>query len=145
MVDLDEFKSINDHLGHEAGDRALEDAAAILRSSIRSEDIVTRYGGDEFVVLLPNATGDSLSEIVDRVVRRTEAHNASSGRPYKLAFSVGASLYDPERDGTATGFLSRLDAEMYRDKAARKNRDGGTQSQFEPSAGLENRTRRPIL
>ncbi|HRZ66218.1 MAG TPA: GGDEF domain-containing protein, partial [Spirochaetia bacterium] len=74
MVDLDDFKSINDRLGHEAGDRALEDAAAILRASVRAEDLVTRFGGDEFVVLLPNATEESLAEIAGRIRRRTESH-----------------------------------------------------------------------
>jgi diguanylate cyclase (GGDEF)-like protein len=120
LLDLDDFKSINDLHGHEAGDRALEDAAAILRQSVRQEDVVARYGGDEFVILLPDAVADALGEVVKRVRARTEAHNASTGRPYRLAFSVGAALYDPEADGSADRFLSRLDAAMYADKAARR-------------------------
>jgi diguanylate cyclase (GGDEF)-like protein len=120
MLDLDEFKSINDRLGHEAGDRALEDAATILRASVRSEDLVSRYGGDEFVIILPNATEESLSEIVGRISRRTESLNSSRERPYRLAFSVGAGLFDPSADGSAGRFLARLDEAMYRDKAARK-------------------------
>jgi diguanylate cyclase (GGDEF)-like protein len=82
--------------------------------------MVTRYGGDEFVVLVPNATRDSLAEIVERVARRTEARNASDETPYRLSFSMGASLYDPVLDGSASRFLSRLDDEMYRDKTRRK-------------------------
>jgi len=121
MADLDDFKSINDRLGHEAGDRALEDAAAILRASVRAEDLVARYGGDEFVVLLPGATEAAIAEIVRRLARKTESLNASGTRSYRLAFSVGAALYDPAADGSAAAFLARLDEAMYRDKAARKS------------------------
>ncbi len=120
LLDLDDFKSINDRLGHEAGDRALEDAAAILAQAVRREDIVARFGGDEFVLLLPGADEATLAEVAARVRRKAEAHNASSSRPYALAFSVGAGIYDPAADGSAQAFLARLDAAMYADKAARR-------------------------
>lgn len=120
LLDLNDFKSINDNYGHESGDRALEDAAAILRSAVRQEDTVARYGGDEFVVLLPNASEASLSDVVERIRRKTESQDATAARPYRLSFSVGAALYDPVSDGSAERFLSRLDASMYEDKAARK-------------------------
>jgi len=122
LVDLDEFKSINDRWGHETGDRALEDAAAILRASVRQDDFVARFGGDEFVLLLPGANAASLAEVARRIGTLTEYHNASVERPYTLSFSIGSALYDPASDLDAGVYLGRLDKAMYVDKLARKNR-----------------------
>lgn len=127
MIDLDEFKSINDRLGHEAGDCALEDIAAILRASVRSDDIVARFGGDEFVILAPNATLDALAEMTRRLRRKIEAHNASCARPYRLAVSVGAALFEPG-SGASADFLAVLDRAMYLDKGARKAATGSVRS-----------------
>lgn len=120
MVDLDDFKGINDSLGHEAGDRALEDAADMLQAAVRREDLVGRWGGDEFLVLLPGAGEEALREVVGRLERRAEAQVRSSRRPYRLSFSVGAAAYDPEAHGSAEAFVAALDRLMYEDKGRRK-------------------------
>lgn len=122
LVDLDDFKSINDSLGHETGDRALEDAAAILRSVVRSDDLVARYGGDEFVVVLGLSAADRLSDIVARLEREIETHNSAAHRPYSLSFSVGAGVFDPWSDADARAFLRRIDSLMYADKLTRKRK-----------------------
>lgn len=120
LVDLDDFKSINDRLGHELGDRALEDAAAVLKGLVRADDLVARYGGDEFVIVLGLGDEGRLADVVARLRREVEAFNEGSGRPYRLAFSIGAGLFDAGADRDGRGFLSRIDGLMYADKASRK-------------------------
>jgi len=120
LVDLDDFKSINDRLGHELGDRALEDAASVLKGLVRTDDLVARYGGDEFVIVLGLGDEGRLADVVARLRRAVTAFNEGSGRPYRLSFSVGAGLFDAAADRDGRGFLSRIDALMYADKAARK-------------------------
>lgn len=120
LTDLDEFKSINDLHGHGTGDRALEEAANILKASVRRDDTVCRLGGDEFVLLVQGADEAALAEVAARIRTGAEVHGAHDGRPYRIAFSIGSALYDPALDGDAARFLSRLDAAMYRDKAARR-------------------------
>jgi diguanylate cyclase (GGDEF)-like protein len=122
MVDLDDFKAINDRFGHEAGDRALEDAATVLRSVVRSDDVVARFGGDEFVIVVGLGDSGRLSEVVDRLRREVAAFNKASGRPYRLSLSVGSGLYDLDADAGPQAFLSRIDGLMYVDKAGRKDR-----------------------
>jgi diguanylate cyclase (GGDEF)-like protein len=120
LVDLDAFKSINDRFGHKAGDRALEDAVAILNASVRQDDFVARFGGDEFVLLLPGANSESLGEVSRRINALAGNRAATGERPYRLSFSVGAALYDPESDRDAAGYLAKLDKAMYADKLTRK-------------------------
>jgi diguanylate cyclase (GGDEF)-like protein len=120
LIDIDRFKSINDSFGHEMGDRALEDAAEIFKSAVRKDDFAARYGGDEFVLLLPMASSEQLQRVVSRVRDLTAAHNNNRGRPYSLSFSLGAAVYDPSLGETAQQFLARLDDAMYRDKTTKK-------------------------
>ncbi len=117
MIDLDHFKSINDRFGHEAGDRALEDAARILQGSVRVEDMVARFGGDEFVVLADSRASVALEELVERIERAVEAHNASTRRPYRLSLSIGRAVFGHGTGRSSADFLAVLDADMY----ARKN------------------------
>jgi diguanylate cyclase (GGDEF)-like protein len=124
LMDVDDFKPINDKFGHDAGDRALEDVGSLLMSSVRVEDLVARMGGDEFVVLLDSADVGALEEMVRRVETAIEKHNAGANRPYRLSLSIGRALFDPETDKTAADFLSRLDADMYRRKRQRKEERG---------------------
>jgi len=123
LVDLDDFKAINDRWGHDTGDRALEDAATILSAAVRQDDFVARYGGDEFVLLLPGATMVSLEEVVKRIAMLSDARNQRGDRPYQLAFSIGSAMFEQDSDRSARAYLSRLDAAMYKDKLSRKSAD----------------------
>ena len=119
LIDIDDFKKINDLCGHEAGDRALEDIAAILLSSVRVEDLVSRMGGDEFVVLVEFKESSALDDLVHRIEAAVENRNASKLRPYRLALSIGRASYDPAKGSSAPEFLALLDADMYTRKRAK--------------------------
>ena len=99
MIDLDDFKSINDRFGHEAGDRALEDVAKLLLASVRVDDMVARLGGDEFVVLADIKESAALEDLVERIERSVEHHNASVQRRYHLSLSIGRAIFDRRGGG----------------------------------------------
>jgi len=119
LLDVDDFKKINDRFGHEAGDRALEDVATILLSSVRVDDCVARMGGDEFVVLADFREEATMEELVRRIELAIENHNATNQRPYQLSLSIGRLSYGQGHGGTAAEFLASLDANMYSRKKAR--------------------------
>jgi diguanylate cyclase (GGDEF)-like protein len=119
LLDLDDFKAINDRFGHEAGDMALEDVANILQASVRVDDCVARMGGDEFVVLAELAAEADAEAMVRRIDLAVDNHNASSNRPYQLSLSIGRLEYDRGTGVGAAEFLSRLDADMYARKKSK--------------------------
>jgi len=121
LLDIDDFKQINDLFGHEAGDRALEDIANILFSSVRVEDHVARFGGDEFVVLLDFREPKSVEELVHRIETAVENLNASKQRPYRISCSIGRSIYKEGEGGKSSDFLAILDADMYERKRDKKS------------------------
>jgi diguanylate cyclase (GGDEF)-like protein len=123
LMDVDHFKEINDTFGHGAGDRALRDAAAVLRSCIRPYDSCGRYAGDEFIVVLPGC------DRVEAEIKRRELQHAldvltietREGQPVHLAVSAGAATY-PDDGTTDETLLAAADRRMYQDKADRKLR-----------------------
>jgi diguanylate cyclase (GGDEF)-like protein/putative nucleotidyltransferase with HDIG domain len=121
LLDLDDFKSINDEHGHLTGDRALQKVARVLQTTTRPYDMCIRYGGDEFVVLL---AGCGRAEAEERRRRFQEAVGtitleSEDGRSIPLGVSAGASVF-PEDGDTYERLLARADRRMYRDKAQRK-------------------------
>ena len=140
VMDLDNFKDINDNHGHHVGDRALREVARVLRQVIRPYDICVRYAGDEFIVVL-SACGQEeaeqkrleLQSAVDMV-----EFDARPGRPIQLALSVGAAVF-PYDGATYETLLASADSRMYRDKHRRKQRRGnlaatGTEGRTQPVA-----------
>ena len=121
-IDLDNFKAINDLLGHDAGDIALRHVADILRHELRDYDVIVRNGGDEFVVVLPGTPASEAYLTAERI-RLAVAHYAAQDLHQVPGFggSVGVASY-PEEGGDAKSLLARADASMYRDKRARKQR-----------------------
>lgn len=119
MLDIDDFKAINDRLGHAAGDEALGKTAELLTSSVRSADTVYRYGGDEFVILAELRDASELQRIVARLDANIERFNAGRESAWLLGVSKGVGIYDPAKDGAPEAFIDRLDAAMYADKAVR--------------------------
>ena len=120
MIDLDDFKAINDVHGHREGDVALETTAKVISSALRSDDFVARYAGDEFVVVLGIEEPEPLERAVARIRAALERHNEQSEKPYTLSFSVGAGIYDPDAHGSVDRFLHDVDERMYEQKRERQ-------------------------
>jgi len=126
LVDLDEFKKINDNYGHPAGDAALVQVADRIRRSVRPSDVVARYGGEEFVCLLPSAGEAAAVEVAERV-RRSVSDRAVAlgrGRHVELTSSVGlatAGTHGGRPLGDTEGLVHDADAALYRAKAYGRN------------------------
>lgn len=113
FVDLDNFKSINDTLGHAAGDEALKITAKCLRASVREVDTVSRHGGDEFLILLSEITEVADAVLVaDKVIAALDASTRAGEHTFTLKGSVGISVY-PEHGDDPDGLIGRADAAMY--------------------------------
>lgn len=120
FADLDGLKQINDNLGHEAGDAAIVAAADVLRQSFRDTDVIARFGGDEFVVLVAETDQAVSSRMLERIEGNLRRKNAAEPRRYPVAMSVGVSIYDPEEPLPLEELLARADAAMYQQKQLRK-------------------------
>ncbi len=121
FVDIDHFKAINDTYGHPVGDEVLCMVAQALRSCLRSFDFVGRWGGEEFVVILPNITDDMLEKVAERCrINIEESKLQSGGKEVGVTVSIGAVLADPNE--TADQCVERADTLMYQSKANGRNR-----------------------
>jgi two-component system cell cycle response regulator len=121
MCDLNNFKQVNDRYGHLIGDYVLSQVAAILKFCVRGSDCVVRYGGDEFLVLLPE-TDQEGGEIVRQRVRRKVAEWDHANRVGALPISVSLGLYLHVNGQTADMDVAEADARMYADKQATQHR-----------------------
>jgi diguanylate cyclase (GGDEF)-like protein len=122
FLDLDGFKQVNDQHGHLAGSRALVEAAAIIRGCARETDVVARFGGDEFSLILPDTGSDGAAAVAARIRERLSAARllASDGLSVHLTASVGVATL-PDVASTAEELLKAADMAMYRVKAKGKN------------------------
>jgi len=119
FADLDGMKRINDSLGHEEGDKALIEASAVLRESLRSSDIVARMGGDEFVALAIDPEVIDPEIIISRLQERIDSQNRRPERKFTLSMSVGYACYDPEDPVPLDTLMTRADNAMYAQKKAK--------------------------
>lgn len=121
FADLDGLKIINDTFGHLEGDRALVDAADILRASFRSADIIARLGGDEFTVFPIEAAAESASILMGRLEEQLQRHNeANQSRGYRLALSVGIARFEPDSSWSIDQLLEHADKALYQQKRLRR-------------------------
>jgi two-component system, cell cycle response regulator len=123
MFDLDYYKSVNDTYGHHIGDRILAHIAAVARSTMREGDVLVRYGGDEFVVILPAASREDVSQVAERLRRKVEETSLVDGdQTVRVTISLGGTAY-PELDARdEIGFVRCADRALYSAKEAGRNR-----------------------
>ena len=115
MIDLNGFKQINDNYGHAEGDMALCIVADLLRKSFSEYGVVTRYAGDEFVIML-NTTDDQLiQKIIKSAKKNFVTENEKSDKPYQLSASMGYAITNLSNE-TIDDFMNRIDEQMYQDK-----------------------------
>ena len=122
LLDLDNFKELNDTQGHLVGDMALKEVAEILRRAVRIFDVCARYGGEEFVILMPGAGASTALRIAERIRRQVEQHFATglrSGVPVPLTVSIGVSTASP--DVTRDALVTKADTALLRAKGTGKN------------------------
>ena len=115
-LDLDNFKAINDRHGHGEGDQALISFADRIQYVCRDSDIISRFGGDEFTVLLINATQAQAEKVINRLKDALSHDNRSSGKDYAIDFSYGITAFQPEKHETIAELLADGDALMYEHK-----------------------------
>lgn len=122
FLDLDDFKRVNDRHGHLVGSHCLMEVAALLLPSVRDTDCVVRYGGDEFVVILPEAGAEDATAVAQRVRAKIEAHRFTGGRRLRISLtaSIGVAVF-PENALSPHQLVSSADQAMYAAKAANKN------------------------
>ena len=117
MLDLDDFKKINDNLGHITGDKVLREVAEIIRGSLRKNDIAGRYGGEEFLIIFPQTSIKDASEVCENIRRKVESKYQSSN--IKLTISGGLAVY---KEGNAHHLIDQADAKLYEAKNSGKNK-----------------------
>jgi diguanylate cyclase (GGDEF)-like protein len=122
FLDLDGFKGVNDAFGHLAGSRTLTEVGGILAEAVRESDIIARYGGDEFVVVLPETPASGALVIAERIRRSIELHTflQEQGLAARISASVGIASY-PDHALTPEGLIQKADQAMYRVKERDKN------------------------
>lgn len=120
FCDVNGLKVINDHLGHDAGDGVIVDAAKLLRSVARESDLVARLGGDEFAVLGVVPDASSAEAFARRLDERVRAHNIREDRAYRVSISLGTALFRPGEHTGLDELRAEADAAMYRNKKTRR-------------------------
>lgn len=137
MFDLDHFKNINDKFGHQTGDEVLKKVCQIVKSSIRKDDICGRYGGEEFIVILPNTTISAAYEIAERL-RATIEKAKILGNSASVTLSMGISCY-PEHGQWKQELIENADKALYIAKESGRNRCQAWSNEFSNKVKITNR------
>ena len=118
LIDVDHFKSVNDRFGHLAGDSCLRAIAAVLERSVRTADLVGRFGGEEFLVLLPDTDAEGAKAAAENLCREVRATGFSvDDQPLALTISIGTATLLPDQSADFDAFMQRADTAVYRAKA----------------------------
>lgn len=120
LIDLDDFKLINDEYGHTQGDLSLEKAAHIIKSSLRVNDFVARYAGDEFVAVMSIGDFSKLELLVKRIRDNLDDYNKDAD--IEIGFSIGFDIFNRDTFKKSGDFLKHIDELMYVDKRGKKSR-----------------------
>jgi len=123
MIDLDHFKSVNDVYGHVVGDRVLRAVARACRRVIREGDVLVRYGGEEFLVLLPGAGAEDVAQIGERIRRAVSETTVAEGEQrIGVTVSLGGTTYVDAGAGSPEALVARADGALYEAKASGRDR-----------------------
>jgi diguanylate cyclase (GGDEF)-like protein len=135
LIDLDHFKQVNDQLGHGVGDRVLKAAARVINCCLRQEDLLSRYGGDEFAILLPGTGQSGACEVAERICEKVASTAVEAeGEKIPMSVSIGTSFFDPARGMDSGQLIREADKALYRAKAAGKNRVASAEAALSSSA-----------
>jgi diguanylate cyclase (GGDEF)-like protein len=123
FLDLDSFKQVNDQHGHLVGSQVLIEAAAVIRDCARETDVVARFGGDEFTLLLPDTDTEGAVQVAERIRDRLRASRflSSDGLSVRQTVSIGVATLQPDKPCTADALMKAADMAMYRVKASGKD------------------------
>ena len=119
FIDMDNLKTINDRFGHIEGDFAIETCCQLLKSAIKKTDIISRYGGDEFILLINNSDYESIQILLREINNKFELFNLSSEKDYKIEITYGFGIYDKSHN-SLEDFIHKIDKSMYRNKMLKK-------------------------
>lgn len=118
MIDLNDFKLLNDSYGHATGDRALVEVAKILTGSVRRSDVVARMGGDEFCIVLPATTRDEALRVANGIRQRFQTNLlAVDSKDIRMSASIGVAQWLPDSGQTAEAVIAAADRQLYKEKA----------------------------
>jgi len=121
MIDLDHFKSVNDRLGHVAGDRVLKETARLLTQGLRESDLVGRYGGEEFIVLLTDVAYDTAGSLAEKIRKNIES-NPPDGVPVTVSIGFAEATLGSEVQEEFNSLIQKADAALYKAKETGRNR-----------------------
>lgn len=120
-IDMNNMKEINDQYGHSIGDEALIVTTEILKDSFRKSDIISRIGGDEFVVIAINSKNENTLTIKNRINKNIAKQNQYNPHSYQLSLSIGVAIYDPKiKPSTVQELITRADERMYLEKMSHR-------------------------
>jgi diguanylate cyclase (GGDEF)-like protein len=123
LLDIDHFKQVNDRYGHQSGDQVLAVVAELARDGLRSYDFVSRYGGEEFILTLPETNHEDALMIAERLRSRVQTHSFSGMlRGYNATVSLGVATYPTDFITSIADLIREADEAMYRAKTAGRNR-----------------------
>lgn len=120
MMDVDDFKSINDRFGHVEGDKALKATADILREAFAGSFFIARYGGDEFTIVLKDCDDRLMAEYLQKLEAKREKQNDQANRPYGIDLSIGSWVFTDQEITSLHSLYMKVDRLMYQDKNAKK-------------------------
>lgn len=120
FIDINNFKNINDELGHIEGDNYLTKASDIFKRHLRKTDFVVRFGGDEFLIILKNCNYEGALSVMHRIENTIKKFNIARQSKLPLEISYGISIYKPNFDITAKGLVESADKFMYLNKKMKK-------------------------
>lgn len=121
IIDIDDFKQINDEYSHQVGDNTLIDVSQVLQLSVRKNDFIARIGGDEFCLIIDSDQESVLHDVINRIHQHMDIYNEEKQDQFQIHLSMGYGIYDQKNHGTFRAFLERIDKRMYQDKQLTKS------------------------